>query len=159
MKRSLKFAAIMVVGLSMAAGAFAHPGHEGDDDKPVTVTGELIDTACFVSSDGEAKGKDHAACAQKCMASGIPAGISPEGSKGAAGMLFMLTNPKPFAPFAGQIIKVEGVQHADLRAIDVKKAYVKDGDGWKEIKLDDEHHKMGGEAKDGEGDGHAGHKH
>src|SRR5256885_7195859 len=32
----------------------------------------------FVTSDGDAKGNDHAACAQKCMASGVPAGILPE---------------------------------------------------------------------------------
>lgn len=162
MQRSIIYIAGAALAFAVAVGAaVAQPGHEAaGNDKPVTITGELIDTACFVASDGEAKGKDHAACAQKCMSSGIPAAILPAGSKGSEGLLFLLTNPKPFAAYAAQTIKVEGTQHADMHAIDVKKAYVKDGENWKEIKLDDEHHKMGGgDMKDGASDGHTGHKH
>ena len=150
---------ILAAGLGLGAVAYGHEGHDkkgGDDDKPVTVQGELIDTGCFVSSDGDAKGKDHAACATKCLATGIPAGILPEGKK-AADMMYLLTNPAPFAPYAAQTIKVEGVAHADMHAIDVKKAYVKDGEKWKEIMLSDEHHKMAG--GDAHSDGHADHDH
>ena len=152
--------ALLATGLGLGAVAYAHEGHDhkgGDDDKPVTLQGEVIDTGCFVSSDGDAKGKDHAACARKCMATGIPAGILPEGKK-AGDMMFLLTNPAVFAPYAAQTIKVEGVAHADVHAIDVKKAFVKDGANWKEIQLNDEHHKMAG-GNAGASDGHAGHEH
>jgi len=139
--------ASLVAGSVLLGGSlnvFAHEGmHKESNEKPTTVIGELIDTACFTTSDGDAKGKDHAQCAMKCMASGIPAGILPEG-KTEDDALTMLTNPKVFAPYAAQTIKVEGVVYQEKHAIDVKKAYVKDGDNWKEIKLDDEHHKMSG---------------
>ena len=135
---------IVAAGLGLGAVAYAHEGHDHKaDEKPVTIQGELIDTACFVTSDGDAKGKDHATCAQKCMASGVPAGILPEGKK-AADMMYLLTNPVPLAPYAAQTIKVEGVAHADMHGLDVKKLYVKDGDNWKEVQLKDEHHKMAG---------------
>ena len=49
--------------------------------------------------------------------------------------------------YAAQTIKVEGVVNQAKHLIDVKKAYVKNGADWKEIKLDDEHHKMGGDEK------------
>lgn len=142
--------------------ALAHDDkHPEGEAKPTTVIGELIDTACFTASDGDAKGKDHAECAQKCMATGIPAGILPEG-KGEGDALVMLTNPKPFAAHAAKTIKVEGVVNEKKHVIDVKKAYVKDGDNWKEIQLDDEHHKMGGgddHKDDKKSDGHGNHKH
>jgi hypothetical protein len=136
---------LIAVGLSV--GAFAHEGNhkESTEGKPVTVQGELVDTACFITSDGDAKGMDHAACATKCMASGVPAAILPEGSKDADAAMFLLTNPQVLAPYAAQTIKVEGTAFEDKHAIDVKKLYVKDGDNWKEVQLKDEHHKMGGD--------------
>lgn len=163
--------ASLVTGSVLLAGsfsAFAHDGVDhskggqkaaaGEQAKQVTLIGEVIDTACFTASDGDAKGKDHAECAQKCMATGIPAGILPEG-KTAADALVLLTNPKPFAPYAAQTIKVEGTSYPERHAFDVKKAYVKDGENWKEIKLDDEHHKMGGGEDAAKEDGHKEHKH
>ena len=143
---------LLAAGLSI--GAYAqeaeHKGHDHSkksaEAKEVTVQGELIDTACFVTSDGDAKGKDHAECATKCMGSGVPAGILPEGSKDADAVMFLLTNPQVLAPYAAQTIKVEGTAYEDKHAIDVKKLYVKDGDNWKEVPLKDEHHKMGGES-------------
>lgn len=157
--------ASLVAGSALLAGSFsvfAGPGHEGghntDEQKMTTLVGEVIDTACFTASDGDAKGKDHAECAQKCMATGIPAGILPEG-KTAADALILLTNPKPFAPYAAQTIKVEGTAYPAKHAFDVKRAYVKDGDNWKEIKLDDEHHKMGAGSDAAKDDGHKDHKH
>ena len=154
------FAGVMAAGLSVAA--YAHEGHhaESKEGKEVTVQGELIDTACFTASDGDAKGKDHAACAQKCLGSGVPAAILPEGSKGSDDMRFLLTNPTVLAQYAGQTIKVEGTEYADKHAIDVKKLSVKDGSNWKEVQLQDEHHKMGGGGSDAaKDDGHKDHKH
>ena len=138
-----------VLFLAAFGVAYAHEGHEhkeSTEGKQMTIQGELIDTACFVTSDGDAKGKEHAECAQKCMASGVPAGILPEGSKDSDAVMYLLTNPQVLGPYAAQTIKVEGTQYADKHAIDVKKLYVKDGDNWKEIQLQDEHHKMAGAA-------------
>ena len=158
MKRVLAILGGAIVAAGLSTGSFAHEGHhaESKEGKAVTVQGELIDTACFVTSDGDAKGKDHAECAQKCMASGVPAGILPEGSKDGDALMYLLTNPQVLAPYASQTIKVEGTQYEDKHAIDVKKLYVKDGENWKEIQLKDEHHKMGGDSAT---DGHTGHEH
>lgn len=153
--------AFAVVAAGLTVAALAQPpaqhsqGAQSAEPKMATVTGELIDAACFTTSEGDAKGKEHAECATKCMATGIPAAILPEGSKDAKALMILLTNPVPLAPFAAQTIKVEGTAHPDLHAFDVKKAFVKDGQNWKEIPLNDEHHKMGG----GAGDGHTDHKH
>jgi len=149
-------ASAIAVGFGVAA--FAHEGHdhkESDEGKKTSIQGELIDTACFVASDGDAKGKDHAACATKCMASGVPAGILPEGSKNSDALLFLLTNPTVLAPYAAQTIKVEGTAYEDKHAFDVQKLWVKSGSDWKEIQLKDEHHNMSG----GASDDHAGHDH
>jgi hypothetical protein len=163
MKRMIAVLSGAVVAAGLSVGVYAHEGHDGaahkesTEGKQVTVQGELIDTACFVTSDGDAKGKEHAECAQKCMASGVPAAILPEGSKDSDAMLYLLTNPTVLAPYAAQTIKVEGTQYDDKHAIDVKKLSVKDGENWKEIQLKDEHHQMGGES-DAKGE-HAGHEH
>lgn len=149
--------AVAMLGLGTA---FAHPpdadgkgGHkESEEGKTVTITGELIDTACFTTSDGDAKGKDHADCATKCMASGVPAGIYPVGAKDADEAMFLLTNPAVLAPYAAQTIKVEGVAYEHRHAIDVKKLYVKDGEKWKEIALKDAHHGMGSMGDEKKGD-------
>jgi hypothetical protein len=62
-------------------------------------------------------------------------------------MMYLLTNPTVLAPHAGQTIKVEGIVHADMRAIDVKKLFVQQGDSWKEVQLKDEHHNSAGAAE------------
>ena len=166
MKRVSAVFGCLIIGLGLSAGALAHEGHEhkgSKEGKDVAVQGELIDSACFVASDGDAKGKDHADCAQKCMASGIPAAILPEGSKDSDAMMYLLTSPTALAPYAAQTIKVEGTAYEDKHAIDVKHLYVKQGNDWKEVQLKDEHHSM----KDGEhaehaapaSQDHAGHAH
>jgi hypothetical protein len=147
---------ILAAGLGVG-GAIAHDGphKEGEKAKTATIQGELVDAACFIADGGNAKGKGHLNCAKKCMASGIPAGILPEGGKDAKAMMFLLTNPTVLAPHAAKTIKVEGTAHADMRAIDVKKLFVKDGEKWTEVQLKDEHHKASGE---GHGD-HKDHEH
>jgi hypothetical protein len=163
-----KFAKLcgVVAALGLGVSAFAHNGEDhgngahkdSTEGKAVTVQGELIDTACFTTSDGDAKGRDHAACATKCLGSGVPAAVLPEGSKDADAMRFLLTNPTVLAQYAGQTIKVEGTEYADKHAIDVKKLSVKQGNDWKEVPLKDEHHKMTGGGAPAS-DGHTGHEH
>jgi hypothetical protein len=161
MKRVAMLMGGAIVAAGLAIGATSLRAHEGehkesDAGKSVTITGELIDTACFVSSDGEAKGKDHAECGSKCLATGIPAGILPQGAKDEHAMLFLLTNPKPLAPYVSKTIKVEGKRYEGLHAFDAQKVFVQDGGGWKEIQLDDEHHEA---AAGGGHDDHADHDH
>ena len=43
------------------------------DDNTISVTGEILDMACY--TDHGAHGDKHAACAQKCISSGLPVGI------------------------------------------------------------------------------------
>ena len=49
----------------------------------VTVTGEVLDMACYM--DHGAHGAGHAACAQKCISSGLPVGL-----KGTDGKTYLL---------------------------------------------------------------------
>lgn len=73
-----------VVGLAaavLAGVALAHEGHEAAGDgkdgkaagKAATVTGEVIDVACYVAHAG--RGADHKECATKCVTGGMPVGI------------------------------------------------------------------------------------
>lgn len=135
----------LCIGVSVGAfnqAVFAHGDEhqEGKTGQQVTLVGELIDTACFVSSDGDAKGLDHAECATSCLGSGIPAGILPGNSKDMHGLKFLLTNPVVLAPYAAKTIKVEGTLHSDFYAVEVEKLFVKQDGGWTEIALKDEHH-------------------
>ena len=93
------------------------------------------------------------------MASGLPAGILPDGSKDSDAMMYLLTNPKVLAPYGAQTIKVQGTAYEDKHAIDVKKLYIKDGDNWKEVQLQDEHHNMAGGSDAKEKSEHASHSH
>ena len=158
------FIAVLVGGGAIAAvagtpeqqgnqGAQTGRGAQNAQEKQDVITGELIDTACFVAAQGDAKGKEHAECASKCMGTGIPAGILPEG-KDAKAYMILLTNPAQLAQYAAQTIRVEGKAHPDMHAFDAKKVFVKDGENWKEVQLKDEHHQMGGA-----GDGHTDHDH
>lgn len=165
MNRIMTLLSGAIVAAGAATFAFAGPGHEGGhgEGETTTVTGELIDTACFVASDGGAKGEGHAECAQKCLASGIPAGVLPEGGD-ANSILFLTTNPVVLAEYAGQTVKVEGVTKAGMKAIDVKKVSVKQEDGsFKEVQLKDYHHQMSGGddavSDDAAKDDHSGHGH
>ena len=153
-------AILLAASLLAAPFAAAHEGeHAEGEGGTTTLIGELIDTACFVASDGGAKGEAHAECAAKCLSTGIPAGILPEGG-GTDDLLFLLTNPVPFAEYAAQTIKVEGVKHEGMQAFDVKHLYVKQKDGsFKEVMLDDNHHNMMGGDEKTEDHGHGEHAH
>ena len=65
MKRYLLLGALFAVGMLFA--------HEEPKGKSITVTGQVIDTGCYLSHDS--KGADHAACAATCAKSGVPLAI------------------------------------------------------------------------------------
>jgi len=72
----------------------------------ITVTGEVLDMACYL--DHGAHGEKHAACAQKCIASGLPVGL-----KAADGTTYLLIGEhtpvnEMMAPYGGKTVTVKG---------------------------------------------------
>lgn len=57
--------------LSLAAGALLWAADE-TKMKPITVTGTVVDTGCYMVHDGI--GTDHKECATTCAKKGIPPG-------------------------------------------------------------------------------------
>ncbi len=77
--------------------------------KPAVVTGEVIDSACYIKSG--AKGADHVKCAQACADSGIPLAILEDGSNKVVWVAAKKDMESPNAelkPFAGKKVKVTG---------------------------------------------------
>jgi hypothetical protein len=85
-----------------------HMGHMdmAKSGSTVTVTGEVLDMACYL--DHGASGEKHAGCAEKCISSGLPVGL-----KSADGTVYLLIGEhKPanaeLAPYAAKTITVKG---------------------------------------------------
>ena len=75
-------------------------------DSEVTVTGEVLDMACYL--DHGAHGAKHAGCAQKCISSGLPVGL-----KGTDGKTYLLVGDHmpanaELAKHAAETITVKG---------------------------------------------------
>src|SRR6267154_1242468 len=78
----MKRTTIFITVLSLAVtGALAHEGHEGNtgETNTITVTGEVIDMACYI--DHGVTGAKHADCAKTCIESGLPVGIKAQDGK------------------------------------------------------------------------------
>ena len=71
MKKSLS---VIMMMLFLAVGSFvmAH-GDEEHGGEQVTVKGEIVDMACYVSQG--ARGAEHQACAARCVKGGQPMGL------------------------------------------------------------------------------------
>lgn len=86
--------------------AFAQPHGEKDQDAPTTVKGEILDLACYADHGGS--GEKHAACAEKCISSGLPVGIKGEDGK----VYTVIGDHKPIngelAAHAGKIMTLKG---------------------------------------------------
>src|SRR5215218_9619114 len=131
---------IAVFGGALALGGIGYTVHAADAAKKEskTVEGELVDTHCY--SAGGATGEGHASCGKKCAASGIPVAVLLDGKAWT-----LTTNAKPLADSVGKTVRVTGSQNAEAQTLVPDKVEVKDGDTWKEVKLNDVHHK--GDAK------------
>src|SRR5438094_10011261 len=87
----------------------AHEHEQGEkhaEAAEVTVTGEVIDMACYL--DHGATGAKHADCAKTCIESGLPVGI-----KGKDGHTYLLIGEhkpmnKELAQYAAKTITVKG---------------------------------------------------
>jgi hypothetical protein len=54
----------------LALAGLAHDEHDG---KPLTITGTVVDTGCYMSHDS--KGEKHTDCAAMCAKNGVPLAI------------------------------------------------------------------------------------
>ncbi len=74
-------------------------------DETTTKTGEVVDMACYL--DHGATGEKHAACATKCINSGLPVGLKTDD-----GTYLLIGDHKPMndtlAPLAAKTITVKG---------------------------------------------------
>ncbi|NIV47826.1 MAG: hypothetical protein GWN46_13940 [Gammaproteobacteria bacterium] len=110
--------ATLVVMLAGTGVAFAHGEEEHGQ---TTVRGEILDMACYVAH--EAKGPDHAACAERCVKGGQPMGLLAED-----GTVYLLyANHKDGSAFeqakefAGQNVEIVGIAatRAGIKGLEV----------------------------------------
>ena len=79
------------------------------DEPQVTVTGEVIDSACYIKSG--ARGESHRVCAQKCGDAGIPLALVEDGTGAViwiASVDDMETSNAKLRPFAGRRVTITG---------------------------------------------------
>lgn len=93
-------AAFALLPLAARAADMAKSG------EPTTVTGEVLDMACYL--DHGAHGEKHADCAKMCISSGLPVGL-----KSADGTVYLLIGEhKPanalLADYAAKTVTVKG---------------------------------------------------
>ena len=106
---------VALVDSVRAAGAdvFAIVGHlparQNDDD---TITGEVVDLACYIAHPETGRGAGHRKCADTCLKKGMPMGILTEDKQ-----VFLLLedhdNPKPYDELkkkAAETVTVEGTK-------------------------------------------------
>jgi hypothetical protein len=111
----------------VAVTAFAHPAGTTKTastpaaPKQVTLKGEIVDTGCYLGHG--ARGEKHKACADKCIANGMPMGLLT-----ADGALYLLTldheNADPYNEaknMASQTVEVTGtlMSRSGMKAINV----------------------------------------
>jgi hypothetical protein len=89
---------MLVAGAALAA-----------EEAQVTVTGEVIDSACYIKSG--ARGESHRVCAQKCGDAGIPLALVEDGTGAVvwiASVDDMETPNAKLRPFAGRRVTITG---------------------------------------------------
>ena len=120
MIRKLIFTAIAILATVALAVAADAPAKKA----PTTLTGELVDTGCYLGHG--ARGEKHIECATKCINNGMPMGLLTS-----AGKLYLITldhdNPDPYnklKEMAGKTVSVTGVVNArsGMQGIDVTEA-------------------------------------
>lgn len=101
---------LLTVGATLAllplAARAAGDSADAKSSSNVTVTGEVLDMACYL--DHGAHGAKHADCANKCISSGLPVGL-----KSADGTVYLLIGEhKPLndalAGLGGKTVTVKG---------------------------------------------------
>jgi hypothetical protein len=125
--------ALLVGGLALSPLT----ARAADKSESKTVEGELVDLHCY--SAGDAKGEEHGKkCGAACAKSGIPVAVLVDGKAWT-----LATNPKPLSDAVGKQVRVTGSTVDATQTFLAEKVEVKDGETWKELKLNDAHHKGG----------------
>ena len=113
---------IAVLASCLSVPVLAHEGHKHDESKEAkaavkTVSGELVDLACFMGHGGA--GEKHAKCAGACVTGGAPMGLQTKD-----GQLYLVVgdhaDEKPYleakalagsnATLTGKVVSKGGVQ-------------------------------------------------
>ena len=105
--RSRIIIAVGIIGILVGPGfAGAHEEPDGEQAAVQTITGEVVDLACYLNEG--AMGPGHRECAQKCISSGLPVGIKTEN-----GLYLAISSEhgpanKTLASLAARQVSVEG---------------------------------------------------
>jgi len=99
-------AALCSAHLLLAEEEHHHAAMTAPEPSAVTVTGEVLDMACYL--DHGAHGEKHAGCAKTCIESGLPVGI-----KSSDGKVYLVIGEhkplnKELADHAAKIITIKG---------------------------------------------------
>ena len=116
--RTLPALAALVSGILFAGFPMA-----GEDSKlhPVTITGTVIDTGCYMIHDGI--GPEHEKCARMCAKKGIPLAVVDEAGKIWLPLGADHRNPNtPLLPFIEKKVRVTGtaVDRGGLAGVAIK---------------------------------------
>jgi hypothetical protein len=115
---------VLVVMLAAAALAFAA------DDKPVTLEGTLVDSACYLK--GGETGNDHGGmkdCGTMCLKGGTPGGVLTKDKKFHA----VIAPSTALAPHVGKAVRVTGTEHNG--SLLASKVEVQKNGKWEPVKL------------------------
>lgn len=121
----MKTILVLIMAAAGTAAALAWQGHSHDHSsgKGVTITGQVVDTACFVGHG--TSGPKHAKCAETCARAGNPLAIYDEAGK----QLYLPVsmnhkNPnEKLMPFIEKKVKVTGniLEKAGIKGIAIEK--------------------------------------
>jgi hypothetical protein len=118
-RKLVLLAIVALAGLTLAAAA-----QEAAKKAPTTLTGEVVDTGCYLARG--ARGEKHIDCATKCIHDGNPMGLLTS-----TGKLYLITlnhdNPDPYnklKEMAGKTVSVTGLVsvRSGMQGIDVTDA-------------------------------------
>ncbi len=104
--RPLRATLTVFAVLILSSLAFSH----GSEGATKTITGEVLDLACFLQHPADGQGPEHASCAQQCIRKGLAAGL-----KADDGSVYLLLGKghdpiiDTVAPLAGTRATVTGV--------------------------------------------------
>ena len=102
--KKLILAGLMISGMALAQKPAGKTAAAGKDK----ITGEVVDITCYANHG--AKGEKHAACAQKCLTGGMPAGIVADGKLWIVTMNDHSSPSTKLAAWAGKNVTAEGTK-------------------------------------------------
>lgn len=106
---------MVATALVLAGGLLVAGGEARAADAAVeTLTGEIVDLACYIPHPATGRGNGHRKCADTCLKKGMPIGLLTE-DKQVYLLLENHDNPKPYGELrnkAAETVTVEGTKAA-----------------------------------------------